>query len=79
MQTIITSMFKKLETLTQLVPEWFVALFVRISIASVFWRSAQTKISGGELFGQNWKFWDLSENTFMLFQYEYSLPILPIK
>jgi hypothetical protein len=33
----------------------------------VFWRSVQTKITGWELFGQSFKFFNLSPTTFMLF------------
>ncbi len=60
-------------------PESIIALISRLAVASVFWRSTQTKISGGELFGQNWKFWSVNESTVFLFQYEYSLPLLPYK
>jgi putative oxidoreductase len=59
------------------IPTWIVALLIRIAAATPFWRSVQTKISGWDLFGQSWKFWNLSESTFLLFRHEYSLPLLP--
>ena len=79
MNNIVIRGFSKLNTMLSKIPEWPIALITRLAIASVFWRSAQTKIAGGELFGQNWKFWNLTDNTFFLFEYEYSVPLLPIK
>lgn len=57
-------------------PEDILAITARLAIATVFWRSAQTKISGWEFLGQKWKFFDINDTTFMLFNYEYSLPII---
>lgn len=59
-----------------MIPEWLVALISRIAIATVFWRSVQTKIEGWEVFGQDLKFWNITDSTFFLFQYEYTLPLL---
>ena len=59
------------------IPEAFTLLIARLAIAAVFWRSAQTKIAGGEFLGQKWAFYDLSASTTMLFEYEYDLPLLP--
>jgi putative oxidoreductase len=64
------------QILMAIVPAWFVSLFCRIAVATPFWRSVQTKISGWEFFGQSWKFWDLSASTFMLFENEYTVPLL---
>ncbi|MDR0782067.1 MAG: DoxX family protein [Pseudomonadales bacterium] len=58
------------------IPESTVLLVARLAIASVFWRSVQTKITGWQLFGQSFQFFHLSGSTFMLFQYEYHLPLL---
>ena len=44
-----------------------VALVARIGVASVFWRSGQTKVSG----------FQLRDQTFFLFREEYKLPLLP--
>ena len=51
-------------------PEGFVLLFVRVVLAGIFWRSGQTKIAEGTWF-------TISENTFFLFQEEYSGVPLP--
>lgn len=77
MPTILSNLANRVEPILRLLPEWLIALLIRIAISSVFWRSAQTKISGWELFGQNWKFWNLSESTFLLFAQEYRVPLLP--
>jgi putative oxidoreductase len=49
------------------VPYSVVALASRLAIASVFWRSGQTKVSG----------WSIREETFFLFREEYKVPLLP--
>ena len=60
-------------------PDSLILLVSRLAIASVFWRSVQTKITGWEVFGQSLEFFNLSQSTFMLFQYEYRLPLLSWK
>ena len=70
---------KKFNTACLQIPEALLLLTARLAIASVFWRSVQTKITGWELFDQSWQFYNLSSSTFMLFRYEYNLPILPYK
>lgn len=59
------------------IPATLVLLPARLAVASVFWRSAQTKISGWEFFGQSWQFFNISDSTYSLFRYEYALPLLP--
>jgi len=61
------------------IPEDILAITARLAIASVFWRSAQTKISGWSFLDQSWQFYNLSDSTFMLFQYEYQIPVLDYK
>ena len=58
------------------IPEDLIALTARAAVATVFWRSAQTKISGWEFLDQSWQFYNISDSTFMLFEYEYDLPII---
>jgi len=58
-------------------PQEILILVSRFAIASVFWRSAQTKIAGGELLGQKWQFYNVTDSTLMLFEYEYALPLIP--
>jgi len=69
-----------LETINQLcskIPEDILALIARIAIGLVFWRSAQTKIDGSTILGQKWQFFNVSDSTFTLFEYEYELPLIP--
>ena len=49
------------------IPYSAVALGSRFALASVFWRSAQTKVNG----------FSIREETFYLFQEEYKVPLLP--
>ncbi|MCP4413474.1 MAG: DoxX family protein [Gammaproteobacteria bacterium] len=72
-------LLNKPSRLLQSLPEDIVALTARLAIATVFWRSAQTKISGWDFLGQSWQFYNLNDSTFMLFQYEYTVPLLSYK
>ena len=69
-------MIKKIEQLASQLPNQLIILVARIAVASVFWRSAQTKFSGWDFLGQHWQFYNLNSSTFTLFEYEYDLPIL---
>jgi putative oxidoreductase len=53
--------------LAELVPYSFPALISRFAVASVFWRSGQTKVHG----------FHIREETFDLFRDEYKVPLLP--
>ena len=50
------------------IPYSLVALVARLAVASVFWRSARTKVEG---------IFEIKGNTFFLFQEEYKVPLLP--
>lgn len=65
------------ETIGGLIPDWLIGLSMRVAIFTVFWPSAQTKITGGNVLGQNLAFWNVTETTFLLFENEYAVPILP--
>jgi putative oxidoreductase len=54
--------------LAERIPYSIVALVARFAVASVFWRSGQTKVEG---------FLDIKDNTFFLFREEYKIPLLP--
>lgn len=63
------------------IPDSFIALIGRFSIAAIFWKSGQTKVEGfavdlvsGE-FQLGWP--RLSESALELFRSEYRLPLLP--
>lgn len=77
MTNIFMAILDRTTRVLDTVPEWLVSLLIRISVANTFWSSVQTKISGWSFFGQSWKFWNLSDSTFMLFEHEYVLPLLP--
>lgn len=63
------------------IPNTFVALIARFSIAAVFWNSGQTKIEGLVInlvsgdFSLGWP--RLSDSAVALFQDEYRLPLIP--
>lgn len=59
------------------IPDDIIALVARMAIGLVFWRSAQTKIDGDKILGQKWQFFNVSDSTFTLFEYEYELPLIP--
>ncbi len=54
--------------LAESIPYSLVALVARLAVASVFWRSARTKVEG---------IFEIKANTFFLFQEEYKVPLLP--
>jgi len=61
------------------IPDDLLLLLNRIAIASVFWRSAQSKISGWEFLEQSWQFFNVSQSAILLFRFEYDLPLLAPK
>ncbi|OIQ47757.1 MAG: hypothetical protein BM565_05085 [Gammaproteobacteria bacterium MedPE] len=71
------SLLESLNQLCSKIPEDIIALVARIAVGLVFWRSAQTKIDGSTILGQKWQFFNVSDSTFTLFEYEYELPIIP--
>jgi putative oxidoreductase len=63
-------LFGGVSRLFERIPHSLLALIARLSIASVFWASARTKVEEGTLF-------TLSDNAVYLFREEYRLPLLP--
>lgn len=65
------------------IPDAWIALLARFSIAAIFWKSGQTKIQGFSLdlvsgeFQLGWP--HLSDSAVDLFREEYRLPLLPPK
>ncbi len=53
--------------LAEKMPYGLVALVSRFAVASVFWRSGQTKVHG----------FHIRDETFVLFREEYKIPLLP--
>ena len=66
-----------IQKVADIVPNWLPLLALRLSIFFVFWKSVQTKIEGGAILGQKLFFWNVTDSTIMLFEYEYDLPLLP--
>jgi len=54
--------------LAERIPYSIIALVARVAIASVFWRSGQTKVDN---------FLHVKDSTFFLFREEYMVPLLP--
>ncbi len=71
----------RIVTLLSGIPESFIALLGRFSIAAVFWKSGQTKIEGFAvdlIAGDVQLGWPrLAESALALFESEYRLPFLP--
>ena len=63
----INTLLETGRALAQRIPYGLVALLSRLALASVFWRSGQTKVSG----------FHIREETFVLFREEYKVPLLP--
>jgi len=63
----LSSILERGRSLGERIPDSAVALLARFAVASVFWRSGQTKVNG----------FSLREETFVLFQEEYKVPLLP--
>lgn len=60
-----------------LCPEWLVSLTIRASVFLIFWKAAQSKIEGMTFMGQHFAFWNVTDSTVMLFEYEYAIPLIP--
>lgn len=63
----LIDMLERGRALAERIPYSLVALLSRFAIASVFWRSGQTKVDG----------FMITDNTFYLFREEYKVPLLP--
>lgn len=65
----ISSLNNSLWNLFAKIPDWLMSLLARFAVAGIFWRSGQTKVNG----------WEINEFTFLLFETEYALPLIPFK
>lgn len=63
----MTPTFRRLVATFESIPHDLIAIIARISIGTVFWRSAMTKIEG----------LSLNPSTFYLFENDYRLPLVP--
>lgn len=81
MSSRIIALIRDAVALLSRIPDAWIALLARFSIAAIFWKSGQTKVQGfaidivaGE-FDIGWP--SLSDSVVELFRDEYRLPILP--
>ncbi len=74
------SLLKSMERLWAKLPEDIGLLLARFTLATIFWRSGQTKIEGFQLDFIDMKLqlgWPvMADSTLFLFEYEYNLPLL---
>lgn len=63
----LTTLFERLVALGDRIPASLIALMARASVATVFWKSGQTKVDG----------WHVTSSAVQLFEYEYDLPLIP--
>lgn len=76
----MSHLIARLIDLFQRIPHSVLALLGRFAIGLVFWKSGQTKLDGYEVcLGTCFKAnpFSLGENTFVLFENEYNVPLLP--
>jgi putative oxidoreductase len=77
MKSILNKVFAPIDSLLSKMPAWVINLAMRLVIFKVFWLAVQTKITGFTIAGQHFKFWNLTDNTFLLFDFEYTIPLIP--
>ncbi|MCU7843077.1 MAG: DoxX family protein [Candidatus Thiodiazotropha sp. (ex Monitilora ramsayi)] len=68
MNSLIDNVQRLFDMLGRMIPEWGIALLARGAIAYTFWSSGRSKVSG---------ILDLSDSTFLLFEHEYNVPVIP--
>jgi len=77
MKQFFCKLLNPIDTILSRIPEWVVNLAMRLVIFKVFWFAVQTKITGLTVAGQHFAFWNITDNTFLLFDFEYGIPLLP--
>lgn len=65
---------RRFASLCERVPYWLVALACRIAAAAPFWRSGQSKLEGGTVFGIKYELFSLKESKVYLFANEFGFP-----
>lgn len=76
MKKTINKIVSPIDRMLSRIPEWVVNLSMRLVIFKVFWGSVQTKISGLTVSGQHLAFWNITDNTFLLFDFDYGIPFI---
>ncbi len=77
MKSFLCKLLSPIDSLLSLIPEWFVNIAMRLVIFKVFWSAVQTKITGLTIAGQHFAFWNVTDSTFLLFDFEYGIPLIP--
>lgn len=73
--SIINTLNSTTKKLSSLIPFWIIPLSLRVSIFFVFWNSAQSRLYEGQFLGYKWKFWEISDTAFYLFD-DFNIPLL---
>ncbi|MES9971202.1 MAG: DoxX family protein [Candidatus Thiodiazotropha sp.] len=68
MNALIDTLQRLFDFIGRSIPEWGLGLLARGAIAYTFWSSGRSKVSG---------FLDISDSTFLLFEHEYGVPLIP--
>lgn len=81
MKTLLDTLIRQAVSLLSRIPDAWIAVLARFSIAAVFWKSGQTKVQGFALDIVSGEFqfgWPrLSDSVVDLFRDEYKLPLMP--
>lgn len=77
MKSFLCKTLSPIDNLFAMIPEWFINIAMRLVIFKVFWFSVQTKIVGLTVAGQHFAFWNVTDSTFLLFDFEYGIPLIP--
>ncbi len=66
--------YKTFVGLFEAIPYAVIAFVARFTAAVPFWRSGQSKLEGGEIFGIKWNVLAIKESKFYLFEHQYGFP-----
>lgn len=77
MKNYLCNILKPIDGLFAAIPEWLINIAMRLVVFKIFWFSVQTKISGLTIAGQHFAFWSVTDSTFLLFDFEYGIPLIP--
>ena len=77
MKNVLCKILSPIDNVLSRMPEFVINLAMRLVLFRVFWLAAQTKITGMTIAGQHFPFWNITDNTFLLFDFEYGVPLLP--
>ncbi|MES9939735.1 MAG: DoxX family protein [Candidatus Thiodiazotropha sp. 6PLUC2] len=70
MNTIINGLISLFDFIAKFIPDWLISIMARGAVAYTFWSSGRSKVSG---------ILDISESTYLLFEHEYDVPLIPFQ